>query len=116
MRNDPEFIHGTRFPCHLMGLSRLFLLKGPTAFSTFAVDNNACAGSVGAKDPLLRIEHLLLLNEVLSQLLEAGSAFHTITAFSRHDRSALMALASGDLLMAVGAFHVGAQLFLEVTT
>ena len=94
----------------LAGLRRGFAgyslsLMALTALTAFAVNDNAGAGPVRAKDPVIEIKSVFLAIGVLFLTLNISTAIHTITTLDGDHRAAVRACRAWDFFMTMGTFH-----------
>jgi len=115
MGDDSQFVHGL---CRLAVFIRLRVpfLVNPAAFTALSVDDDTRAGAVRAQDAIVQIESLLVVGSFFLFVFKCRTTMHTEAAFFRHGRAAVGASLTRDLSFAMGAFHHGNQLFLEVCT
>jgi hypothetical protein len=86
------------------------------ALTALPIDYNTGTGTVGAQDPVLKIETVVLLNRFLGLFPEITTTIHTVMAFQGDSSPTMRALFAGDILMTMWTFHGLNQLFDEVTT
>ena len=77
------------------------------AFSAFPINNNARACTVGAEDPVIKIEPIILLIYVFGiyNIFDVTATVHAIMAFHGNINPTLETRFPCNFLVAMGTFH-----------
>ena len=94
---------------------RLFLSLRSAAFGALPIKHNAGASAVRTKDPVFKIEFIILVYQVFCFTLnEMGTAIQAVGALQGDKGFTVWAMPARYFFVAIWAFHRFGQLFLEV--
>jgi hypothetical protein len=86
------------------------------AFTAFPINNDTGTGTVGAQNPIVKIDSVVLINRFLGLFPEIAATIHTVMAFHGDSSPTVWTLFAWDILITMWTFHGKNQLFEEVTT